>query len=170
MTATLRPATAGDLMTVGHLHHRSRATAYRGLVPDEALAVPSADMLGRWWTERWSYERDSCLLTVAEWDGEVIGFSCVGPDPDGEPDTGLLDAIHLDPTRQGQGIGRALMVDALTTLHERGFRSAALWVLTGNAHARRFYERGGWTTDGTGRDEHIGPAVVRQLRYIRRLS
>jgi GNAT superfamily N-acetyltransferase len=169
VTIALRPATAGDLMAVGELHHRSRAAAYRGLVPDDALAAQSGAMLGRWWVERWPYERDTHLMTLAERDGELAGFSYVGPDGDGEPGAGMLYAIHLDPDRQGQGVGRALMVDALATLHRWGYRRATLWVVAGNAHARRFYERGGWTTDGITTDKNIGPAVTPQLHYTRPL-
>jgi hypothetical protein len=44
-----------------------------------------------------------------------------------------------------------------------------LWVLADNIHARHFYERGGWRTDGTERDGMIGPAVTHQLRYFREL-
>ncbi len=162
-------------MAVGALHHRSRVAAYRDIVPADALAAISAEMLGRWWSERWPYERDIHLLTVAERAGRLVGFSYVGPhDPggtvDAPPDLGELYAIHLDPAEQGRGVGRALMVDALGTLRAQGWPRAALWVLAGNAHARQFYERGGWTPDGVERDGDIGPAMTRQLRYSRALS
>ncbi|GAB3799008.1 GNAT family N-acetyltransferase [Micromonospora zhanjiangensis] len=169
MLLTLRPATADDLMDVGELHHRSRTAAYQGLVPDDALTAQSGAMLGRWWSERWPYERDTHLMTVAEHDDELVGFSYVGPDSDGEPGTGMLYAIHLDPDQQGRGVGRALMIDALATLHDQGFHRAALWVLTDNAHARRFYERGGWSPTATTRTDHIGPALTPQIRYTRPL-
>jgi hypothetical protein len=61
------------------------------------------------------------------------------------------------------------MADALATLYRRGWRRAALWVLAGNAHAQRFYRRGGWTPDGTERESDIGPVRTRQLRYVREL-
>ncbi|MBO4209660.1 GNAT family N-acetyltransferase [Micromonospora echinofusca] len=168
MIITLRPATADDLMSVGALHQRSRVSAYRPFLPREALAEPTAEMLGRYWVERWSHERDSHLLTVAEQDAQLAGFTYLGPE-ETDPDTGLLCAIHLDPDRQGRGIGRALMIDALATLHRRGWRRANLWVLRDNGRARRFYERGGWVADGVERDEHFGPVTVRQLRYTRAL-
>lgn len=181
MSVLLRPAEAGDLAAVGALHQRSRAAAYRGIVPDEALAAITAPMMGAWWAERWGYERDTHVLTVAERDGLLAGFTYVGPhdarepgadrepDVDGEPAVGELYAIHLDPAEQGRGVGRALMIDALAILRRGGWTRAVLWVLADNAHARRFYERGGWVPDGAEREGSVGPALTRQVRYSREL-
>lgn len=169
MTVSLRPAQPADLVPVGRLHHRSRAAAYRHLVPAAALAAPTADTLADWWVARWTHERDTHVMTVAEYDGRLAGFTYLGPDEDGDPGAGELYAIHLDPDLQARGIGRALMADALAKLHRRGFRRALLWVLTGNAPARRFYERGGWRPDGARRHGRIGPATTPQLRYVRGL-
>ncbi|MEU4639087.1 GNAT family N-acetyltransferase [Micromonospora sp. NPDC023814] len=169
MTVTLRPATAADLMPVGALHQRSRVAAYASFVPPEALAEPGPDAMGRYWVERWGWERDDHRMTVAERDGRLVGFSYLGPDDEGDPATGLLNALHLDPAERGRGTGRALMVDALDAMRSRGWSRAVLWVLASNAHARRFYERGGWVRTRTARDEHLGPVVVPQLRYDRPL-
>ena len=61
------------------------------------------------------------------------------------------------------------MVDGLEAMRSRGWSRAALWVLRENTHARGFYERGGWTPTGAERAEHIGSALVPQLRYERPL-
>ncbi|MEU4569317.1 GNAT family N-acetyltransferase [Micromonospora sp. NPDC023956] len=172
MTPTLRPADAADLMAVGDLHQRSRAAAYSSFLPPEALATPTPEGMGRYWVERWSYERDDHLMTVAERDGRLVGFTYVGPDElDGvvDPDAAMLRAIHLDPAERGRGTGRVLMHDALHTMRSWGRSRATLWVLAGNTHARRFYERGGWAPAGTVRDESFGPVTVPQLRYVRPL-
>ncbi|MFC0508083.1 GNAT family N-acetyltransferase [Micromonospora costi] len=169
MTVTLRRAAADDLMAVGALHQRSRVATYSSFLPAEALAEPTPEAMGRYWVERWGWERDDHRMTVAERAGELVGFTYVGPDDDGDPETGLLHAIHLDPAERGRGTGRELMIDALAGMQERGWRRAALWVLTPNASARRFYERGGWTPTGIEREELIGSAVTSQLRYARPL-
>lgn len=172
MTLTLRHAVAADLMAVGALHQRSRVAAYSPFLPPEALALPTPEMMGEYWVQRWTYERDDHLMTVAERDGRLVGFTYVGPDElDGvvDPDAAMLRAIHLEPTEQGRGTGRTLMLDALHTMRSRGYTRATLWVLRANAHARRFYERGGWTPTGDERDDHLGPVVTRQLRYARSL-
>ncbi|GAB3139487.1 GNAT family N-acetyltransferase [Micromonospora sonneratiae] len=168
MSITLRPAHSDDLMAVGALHYRARLAAYRDFVPAEALAAISAESMGRWWTERWPYERDSHRMTVAEYDGRLVGFTYLGPAPD-DPAVGELYAIHLDPSEQGKGVGKLLMVDALESLRQRGWQRASLWVLADNTHARRFYERGGWSVSGEEREGDVGTAITRQLRYVRDL-
>ncbi len=169
MTMTLRPATADDLTAVGMLHQRSRVAAYSSFLPPESLAEPTPEAMGRYWTERWGWERSTHVLTVAERAGRLAGFSYVGPDDEDDAATGLLYAIHLEPAERGRGIGRELMIDALAGMRRRGWRRAVLWVLRENASARRFYERGGWTPTGTERDDWIGATLAPQLRYTREL-
>ncbi|MEV7983995.1 GNAT family N-acetyltransferase [Micromonospora sp. NPDC085948] len=169
MIVTLRPATARDLMAVGALHQRSRVAAYSAFLPAEALVDPTPEAMGRYWAERWQWERENHRMTVAERAGTLVGFSYLGPDDEDDPTTGLLNAIHLDPAEQGRGTGRLLMVDALDAMRAQGWRRAVLWVLAQNARARAFYERGGWTPTGDERDEAIGSAQTRQLRYTRPL-
>ncbi|MFG1650569.1 GNAT family N-acetyltransferase [Micromonospora sp. NPDC049275] len=169
MTVTLRPATGDDLMAVGAMHQRSRVAAYSAFLPPEALDDPTPEAMGRYWAERWQWERDTHRLTVAERAGALVGFSYVGPDDEDDPATGLLNAIHLEPAEQGRGTGRLLMVDALDAMRARGWRRAVLWVLRNNFHARAFYERGGWTSTGVEREEHIGTALTPQVRYTRPL-
>ncbi|SCL27849.1 Ribosomal protein S18 acetylase RimI [Micromonospora nigra] len=169
MTVTLRSATPHDLMAVGALHQRSRVAAYSSFLPPEALADPTPEAMGRYWVERWVWEQSTHRMTVAERDGVLAGFSYLGPDDEDEPDTGLLCAIHLAPAERGRGVGRQLMVDALADMRARGWRRAVLWVLRDNAHARRFYERGGWQPTGVQQPEMIGPVSTPQLRYARPL-
>ncbi|MEV0158389.1 GNAT family N-acetyltransferase [Micromonospora sp. NPDC050686] len=169
MSVTLRPATPDDLMTVGALHQRSRVAAYSAFLPPEALAAPTPEAMGRYWVERLTWEGAEHRMTVAERDGRLVGFSYLGPDDEGDPATGLLNAIHLEPDERGRGTGRALMVDALAAMRGRGFTRAALWVLRQNAHARAFYERGGWRPTGAEREDRIGPGLVPQLRYARQV-
>jgi len=168
MAFTIRPVAERDLTAVAHLHQRSRSAAYSGFLPAAALeAVPMASMVV-YWEERWRYERDNHRMTVATEHGEIVGFTYLGPDE--EPETGILHAIHVSPDAQGRGVGGALMADALEKLAADGWRRAVLWVLAENAHARAFYERGGWAPDGEARDEYIGPTVVNQVRYARPLK
>ncbi|WBB72765.1 GNAT family N-acetyltransferase [Micromonospora sp. WMMD1128] len=167
MTLSLRPATEADLMAVGALHQRSRVAAYSSFLPPEALADPTPEAMGRYWVERLTWEGMDHRMTVAERDGRLVGFSYLGPDDEGDPATGLLHAIHLEPDERGRGTGRALMVDALDAIRARGWTRAALWVLRDNAAARRFYERGGWHATGGHLTERIGPVTVPQLRYTR---
>ena len=167
MAVSLRTGADFDLAGVGALHYRSRADAYAAIFSAETLARLSADSLSAWWIERWKWEQETHRLTVAEADGELAGFTYVGPsETDGASE---LYAIHVEPGLVGTGVGRALMTNALDQLAELGGDRALLWVLEANERARRFYDRGGWTPDGVTRVEAINGEPVAQLRYARPL-
>lgn len=145
------------------MHYRSRAAAYAHILSDATHGGGSAEALGEWWSERWRWEQDTHRLTIAEQDGAVVGFTYVGP----SETTGAAElyAIHVDPALVGTGVGRDLMVNALKQLAELGADRAVLWVLEANDRARAFYERGGWTPDGSTRVEPVNGEPVPQLRY-----
>ena len=69
----------------------------------------------------------------------------------------------------GTGAGRGLMAAAVDRLRERGFRSATLWVLRDNERTRQFYERAGWSFDGSTKDDVVAGATVTEVRYRRDL-
>jgi GNAT superfamily N-acetyltransferase len=159
VTVVVRTGNDRDWAEVGALHYRSRADAYAGFLPPEALTFGSPDALGEWWTERWRWEHETHRFAVAVEDDAIVGFTYLGPSE--EPGVTELSAIHVAPDLVGTGVGRLLMMDARPHLGER----ATLWVLEGNRRARLFYERGGWRFDGTTRDAPIGGVITRQLRY-----
>ncbi|SNY28176.1 GNAT family N-acetyltransferase [Paractinoplanes atraurantiacus] len=163
MSLSLRTAEEFDLYAVGALHQRSRVAAYAHILPAEVLEARSEEGFREWWAERWKWERDTHEMTVAVLDGEIVGFTYVGPSE--TPSSAELYAIHVAPSAVGTGVGRALMRNALDQLRRLGAPRAVLWVLEDNAVARRFYERGGWTPDGADRTEPINGVPVRQLRY-----
>ncbi|SDT70470.1 GNAT family N-acetyltransferase [Actinoplanes derwentensis] len=167
MTVLIRPADDGDVLAVGALHHRSRAAAYAHLIPSETFAARGPEAMGAWWQERWKWERDSHRMTVAVDDGELAGFTYVGPSE--TPGAVELYAIHVAPDRVGTGVGRQLMAHALTELAQLGEARAVLWVLTDNPIARRFYEHGGWKPDGETRTAPVNDRDLPQLRYSRAL-
>jgi ribosomal protein S18 acetylase RimI-like enzyme len=163
MRVSLRTAEEVDLMAVGSVHQRSRVAAYAGILSPETLELRTAEAFGEWWTERYRWERDTHVLTVAAAEGEVVGFTYVGPSE--TPDAAELYAIHVAPSLVGAGVGRLLMVDALEKLAAIGGSRAVLWVLKDNTRARRFYEAGGWVADGAERNEPVNGEPVDQLRY-----
>jgi ribosomal protein S18 acetylase RimI-like enzyme len=159
----LRTGKGLDLKAVGRVHWWSRAAAYAHILAPETPAGGSAEALGEWWTERWKWEQETHRLTVADQDGEVVGFTYVGPsETEGAVE---LYAIHVVPELVGTGVGRELMVNALRQLKEIGGERAVLWVLEDNERARRFYDRGGWLPDGATRVEAVSGQPVPQLRY-----
>jgi GrpB-like predicted nucleotidyltransferase (UPF0157 family)/GNAT superfamily N-acetyltransferase len=65
-------------------------------------------------------------------------------------DSGLahLRQLFLAPDYWGTGLARMLHTRALHAARERGFTAIRLFTPTGQARARRFYEREGWTVNG----------------------
>ena len=84
-------------------------------------------------------------------------------------ETGEVYAIYLAPSAWSTGTGRALMAEALAALRTGGYQHVVLWVLTGNARARRFYAKAGFAPDGaTNTLTSLGG--VEELRYARPLA
>jgi GNAT superfamily N-acetyltransferase len=169
----VRRAGPEDAAAITVVHVRSWQGAYRGLLPQEYL--DGLDPAGRveWW--RQSLERPgwpAAGTLVALSDGQVSGFANIGPTRDcgaGDARVGEVNAIYVLPEAWGAGLGRALMTAALGELAAGGYESATLWVLESNARARRFYERAGWTTDGSAKEADIAGARVTEVRYRRPL-
>ena len=112
-------------------------------------------------------------VLVAEDGGSVIGFAGYFPsrDPDADPAlTGEIGAIYLLPEAWDGGTGRRLMDAVLAALAAAGFTQATLWVLESNTRARRFYEAGGWSADGTAKLDDSRGFALSEVRYRRSLS
>jgi ribosomal protein S18 acetylase RimI-like enzyme len=82
--------------------------------------------------------------------------------------TGELYALYVAPDWWSAGVGRALLETVVAALRAAGYRRAVLWTLTGNARARRFYEKAGFAADGT-TNILAGLGGVEELRYARDL-
>jgi GNAT superfamily N-acetyltransferase len=167
---TVRAAVAGDADAIGRVQVETWRVAYRGLMPDEAIAGFDVDGRQRLWREGLAREpRPGSATFVAELDGEVVGFASVGRSRDDESaNEGELYAIYLHPSRWDQGIGRALLERAEESMREFGFERALLWVMEGNERGERFYRAAGWKPDGRKLDTFQGAEVV-ELRYRKAL-
>ena len=161
----IRRATAADARSIAEVHVASWRHAYRGLLPEASLDRRSVERRETSWREAFGDRRSGVF--VAEEEGRVIGFASFGPsrDPDAGPEVGEILAIYVDPSVVGAGVGRALLDAAIEALCEAGYRRATLWVLEANSHARRFYERAGWTWDGTTSRHDFDCANEPVLRY-----
>jgi ribosomal protein S18 acetylase RimI-like enzyme len=59
------------------------------------------------------------------------------------------------------------MAASIQTMTDAGFSAASLSVLDTNLRAIAFYEAAGWLRDGATRDDVVGGAPIRDLRYRR---
>lgn len=164
----VRPAQPGDGAAVADVRVASWRAAYRGLMPDELLDGLEADG-ERWEAAIASDTPDTTLLVVEDDDGEIVGFSLLGPDRGGAEATGEIVAIYLHPRVWDRGYGWALMEHSVVTLRQHGFERAVLWVLESNERARRFYETAAWLDDGGRKLDEWGGVPLPHVRYSRDL-
>jgi ribosomal protein S18 acetylase RimI-like enzyme len=156
--------------------------AVRAAVPDDAVAIGSI-----WWNgwrdghignvphalvelrthesfERRARERIEDVIVAT--DGlEVAGFVMVDHDE--------LEQVYVAADHRGTSVAERLLAAGESIVAGRGFAVAWLAVVEGNARARRFYERCGWTNSGP-LDyvvEDRGTRIeVPTLRYEKRLN
>jgi ribosomal protein S18 acetylase RimI-like enzyme len=163
-----RLARLEDVSVMGIIHVRAWQAAYRGHMPDDYLEGLSAEDRADMWERAMDRPRGHPSLLVVEREGQVLGFACVGP-ADTE-NTGELTAINVDPDAWGAGAGRALLEAAQDELRALGYREAVLWVLPGNARARRFYELAGWSNTAIERTQEVLGVTVPEIQYRRTLA
>jgi GNAT superfamily N-acetyltransferase len=154
----LRRARVGDEWAVAEVHVRSWQVGYRGLVADDFLdGLRPADRV-----ERYAFDGDDPLTLVAV-THRIRGFATISPG------AGVLRAFYVDPESWGTGLGRALIIEAERRLAQH-HAVATLWVLAGNARARRFYEAGGWRPDGSERRDRVFGVAVDEVGYRKTLA
>jgi GNAT superfamily N-acetyltransferase len=83
-----------------------------------------------------------------------------------DPTLAHLRQLFLVPDFWGTGLARTLHDRVLRAGSKRGFEAMRLFTPTGQARARRFYEREGWTVHG---DSFRDPGFGLQLVEYRRL-
>ena len=86
-------------------------------------------------------------MWVATRDEEVVGFVSFGKCRDeGAPQSqGEVWALYVSPEVWGQGVGRALLDEAVRESQAAGYRVISLWVLSQNQRGLRFYEGCGFS-------------------------
>lgn len=168
MSVTIRAATPEDARAIAEVHAASWRWAYRDDLPASALGGRTVEDRERMWTEWFASREPAADLLVADEDGRIVGFSGFGVSrDDGVPEaTGEIRTIYLVEEAAGRGIGRDLFARANERLRDLGYRRATLWVLETNERSRRFYERAGWTWDGTTSAHQLDCANLPIVRYV----
>jgi len=122
------------MSTVAEIWHRAWHAAHPGHVPDGLTAARTLEAFQQRTPSR------VADTTVAEVDGRVVGFTMLDGDE--------VEQVFVDPDLHGAGIAAPLLAEAEHRLAAAGYDVAWLAVVDGNARARRFYEKHGWSDAG----------------------
>jgi RimJ/RimL family protein N-acetyltransferase len=95
---------------------------------------------------------ESGCFYVWEIDGAIAGFYKATRYPGRVHHVALLGTLAVDPRRHGQGVGHAMLTDAIARLKADGVRRIELFAESDNLGALRFYEKLGFVHEGTLRE------------------
>jgi GNAT superfamily N-acetyltransferase len=114
-----------------------------------------------------AYDLMAETVQIGAFDGDVVvGCASIFPEAyEGEPMAWRLRGMAVDPSRQGEGIGRLVLEAAVEAAEQAG--APMLWA-TGRVAAMEFYQRLGW--QAVGDVFSYGPADLPHLLIVRRLS
>jgi GNAT superfamily N-acetyltransferase len=134
MSVGVRRAVAGDVEAVAGIWYGGWRDGHLGHVPAELVSVRTE---GSFWTRAAERVGDTTVAVVGE---DVAGFVMVVGDE--------VEQVYVAPGHRGSGVAAVLLSEAERLVKANGHGQAWLAVATGNARARRFYERSGWTDAG----------------------
>lgn len=130
----LRPARPEDMAVVAEIWHRGWHAGHAGHVPD---GLTQRRTLAAFHDRTPPRVADTI---VAEIDGVVVGFTMVHDDE--------VEQVFVDPDHHGSGVAAPLLASVERQVAAQGYDVAWLAVVEGNARARRFYEKHGWSDAG----------------------
>ncbi|QJT05044.1 N-acetyltransferase [Streptomyces asoensis] len=164
----VRDMALADVDRVSEIRIRGRQSAYRGLLPQPYLDAPSVAEDAERRRARFGQGGAGVVNLVVEQAGRVVGRAAHGGCRDGEvrADDTELYAIYVDTEYLGRGVGRVLLQESVRRAGALGYSRTYLWVLKGNATARRFYERAGLHADGAEEPFEVEGVAVPEVRHL----
>ncbi|HTF06686.1 MAG TPA: GNAT family N-acetyltransferase [Asanoa sp.] len=153
---TLRPASDGDAPAIAEIWRSGWADGHLGNVPDALVAVRTPESFQIRAVEGLAH------TTVALVGDAVAGFVTVVDDE--------VEQVYVAGTHRGSGVAVVLLGEAERLVAAEGYREAWLAVAPGNARARSFYERSGWSEAGLfdyPASTADGPMPVPCHRYVK---
>jgi ribosomal protein S18 acetylase RimI-like enzyme len=143
----IRRASRADVPALGRLavllvrvHHDFDARRF--IAPTDQTETSYGAFLGSQIVEK------DIIVLVAEQDGEVVGYTYAGVEGFDymalRGPAGVLYDIVVDPTRRGQGVGRALLDATIAELAARGAPRVVLSTAQRNEAAQRLFAAAGF--------------------------
>lgn len=156
MNLNIRKASIDDAEKIAYVRSASWRAAYAGIVPDEYLKNISLDTRADKFRADIAGNPDMNFF-VAELDRNVIGILILSKCRDKDvSNAGEIDGIYLLPEYIGKGYGTDMIRFSVSFLANAGFDSIYLWVLEENNQARKFYQKCGFSADGSKKKMNIG--------------
>lgn len=142
----IRLATENDVRKALEMKLQRWREAYAGLREPSFFAHHEQELDGQvaWW-ER-GLASGAQFFIAEDPQGAIIGLAGATPSIDEDQDAGVdieLGMLYVLEQYYGSGLGAHLMQVVL------GQRDALVWVLEGNHRAQAFFEKQGFTADGT---------------------
>jgi GNAT superfamily N-acetyltransferase len=168
MAWSLRPATVRDA-------ERLAAVLAEGFEGYRSFGPPGwepPDVHGELERLRELLGNDEVWCLLAEEGDEVAGYVAImpariHPQPSNDDAMAHLWQLFVRPPWWGTGLATELLSEAVREAGARGFTSMRLFAAAGQARARRFYEREGWSAAGAPFDDGgFGMPLVEYRRAI----
>jgi len=165
MAFVIREATIADVHALATVHVLSWQSAYRNIIPDDYLNQLDIEKQAERFKNGIEKYKNITFFYVAENDGQIIGNMAISKcRDDDKPLSGEVIAIYLLPDYWSMGFGKQLMDFGVKILYELGYSEICIWVLEDNLRARKFYEKYGFSLDGTSKEINLGKPLI-EVRY-----
>lgn len=105
-------------------------------------------------------------LWVAEQDGRIVGSIFV-MGSDGLPGSAQLRMLYTEPSARGQGVGTALVRQAVSFAREHGYERMRLWTHTNQEAARKLYAAAGFAIVETMPEHNFGKDLDGEIWEMR---
>lgn len=105
-------------------------------------------------------------LWVAEQDGGIVGSIFV-MGSDGLPGSAQLRMLYVEPAARGQGVGAALVAQAVSFARENGYERMRLWTHTNQESARKLYAAAGFAIVETMPEHNFGKDLDGEIWEMR---
>lgn len=148
----IRMARESDAQAMGRMMVATFLAAHRNHMSTEAwekrVREWTPEVSARGWAETL---RDiaigdaphECLYVAEDEDGAIVGLAMGGPADNAPTHVGAVNALYIDTSHQGLGLGRQLLQAVATHLAQVGFLCLQIGCVAANVHAQGFYTRMG---------------------------
>jgi GNAT superfamily N-acetyltransferase len=175
----VRPARPADAGEIARIQLSTWRTAYRRMLPREALDRLDEDWVASRWTDAIKAPpspRHRVLVAVEQAEQSyLVGFTASGPadaealapqeDPAAlDPATAAVTDLLVEPRWGRRGHGSRLLAASVELWRADGFTSAVAWAYEQDAAARGLLTSAGWEPDGARRALDVDDLLVPQLR------